>query len=127
MDRLVVQQATAVKDGTPTALEAANLGLRGEDREEAELLDPRAMEGATQEKVARGRIRSPYADQDRQVRGIDGDYLRSTGTASKTGGRSPARSWPRAAGRVARCGGRAVFFPTGEVIGRPSASATSRW
>jgi hypothetical protein len=45
MDRLVVQQATAVKDGTPTALEAANLGLRGEDREEAEFLDARAIEG----------------------------------------------------------------------------------
>jgi len=119
MDRLVVQQATAVKDGTPTALEAANLGLRGEDREEAERLDARALEGATQEKVARGRIRSPYADQDRQVRGIDGDYLPLNGYSIESGrsfsGQELAEGRP-----VALLGAeaRAVFFPTGDVIGQ---------
>jgi putative ABC transport system permease protein len=119
MDRLVVQQATAVKDGTPTALEAANLGLRGEDREEAEVLDARAVEGATQEKVARGRIRSPYADQDRQVRGIDGDYLPLNGYSIESGrsfsGQELAEGRP-----VALLGAeaRAVFFPTGDVIGQ---------
>jgi ABC-type antimicrobial peptide transport system permease subunit len=119
MDRLVVQQATAVKEGTPTALEAANLGLRGEDREEAELLDARALEGATQEKVARGRIRSPYADQDRQVRGIDGDYLPLNGYSVESGrsfsGQELAEGRP-----VALLGAeaRAAFFPTGEVIGQ---------
>jgi putative ABC transport system permease protein len=119
MDRLVVQQATAVKDGTPTALEAANLGLRGEDREEAEVLDARAVEGATQEKLARGRIRSPYADQDRQVRGIDGDYLPLNGYSIESGrsfsGQELAEGRP-----VALLGAeaRAVFFPTGDVIGQ---------
>jgi len=119
MDRLVVQQATAVKDGTPTALEAANLGLRGEDREEAEFLDARAIEGATQEKVARGRVRSPYADQDRQVRGIDGDYLPLNGYSIESGRSFSAQE--RAEGRpVALLGAeaRATFFPTGEVIGQ---------
>ena len=119
MDRLVVQQATAVKDGTPTALEAANLGLRGEDREEAELLDARAIEGTTQEKVARGRVRSPYADQDRQVRGIDGDYLPLNGYSIESGRSFSAQE--RAEGRpVALLGAeaRATFFPTGEVIGQ---------
>src|SRR5687768_16467809 len=87
MSRLAVQQATAVRDGTPTALEAANLRLRSEDREEGELLGARAVEGATQEKSARGRIRSPYADQDRQVRGIGGDYLPLNGYGIE-GGRS---------------------------------------
>jgi putative ABC transport system permease protein len=119
MDRLVVQQATAVKDGTPTALEAANLGLRGQDREEGELLDAPAVEGATQEKVARGRIRSPYADQDRQVRGIDGDYLPLNGYSIDSG---RSFSGPELAeGRpVALLGAeaRAVFFPTGDVIGQ---------
>ena len=119
MDRLVVQQATAVKDGTPTALEAANLGLRGDDREEAEFLDARAIEGATQEKVARGRVRSPYADQDRQVRGIDGDYLPLNGYSIESGRSFSAQE--RAEGRpVALLGAeaRATFFPTGEVIGQ---------
>ena len=119
MDRLVVQQATAVKDGTPTALEAANLGLRGEDREEAERLDARALEGATQEKVARGRIRSPYADQDRQVRGIDGDYLPLNGYSIESGRSFSAQELTE--GRpVALLGAeaRATFFPTGEVIGQ---------
>jgi ABC-type antimicrobial peptide transport system permease subunit len=119
MDRLVVQQATAVKDGTPTALEAANLGLRGQDREEAELLDARALEGATQEKVARGRVRSPYSDQDRQVRGIDGDYLPLNGYGVENGRSFSAQEL--AEGRpVALLGAeaRATFFPTGEVIGQ---------
>jgi ABC-type antimicrobial peptide transport system permease subunit len=119
MDRLVVQQATAVKEGTPTALEAANLGLRGEDREEAELLDARALEGTTQEKVARGRVRSPYADQDRQVRGIDGDYLPLNGYSVESGRSFSAQELTE--GRpVALLGAeaRATFFPTGEVIGQ---------
>ncbi len=119
MDRLVVQQATAVRDGTPTALEAANLGLRSEDREEGEILDARAIEGATQEKNARGRIRSPYADQERQVRGIDGDYLPLNGYSIESGRTFSAQE--RAEGRpVALLGAeaRATFFPTGEVIGQ---------
>jgi ABC-type antimicrobial peptide transport system permease subunit len=119
MDRLVVQQATAVKDGTPTALEAANLGLRGEDREEGEVLDPRAIEGATQEKGARGRVRSPYADRDRDVRGIDGDYLPLNGYSVARGRSFSAQEL--AEGRpVALLGAEssATFFPTGEVIGQ---------
>jgi putative ABC transport system permease protein len=119
MDRLVVQQATAVRDGTPTALETANLGLRSEDREEGEFLDARAVEGATQEKNARGRIRSPYADQDRQVRGIDGDYLPLNGYAIESGRSFSAQELSE--GRpVALLGAeaRATFFPTGDVVGQ---------
>ena len=119
MDRLVVQQATAVKDGTPTALEAANLGLRSEDREEGQVLDARAIEGATQEKNARGRVHSPYADQDRQVRGIDGDYLPLNGYGIENGRSFSAQELSE--GRpVALLGAeaRATFFPTGEAIGQ---------
>jgi ABC-type antimicrobial peptide transport system permease subunit len=119
MDRLVVQQATAVKDGTPTALEAANLGLRGEDRVEGEMLDARTIDGATQEKSVRGRVRSAYADQDRQVRGIDGDYLPLNGYAVESGRAFSAQELEE--GRpVALLGAeaRATFFPTGDVIGQ---------
>ena len=119
MDRLVVQQATAVRDGTPTALEAANLGLRSEDREEGESLDTRVLDGAMQEQNVRGRVRSPYADQDRQVRGIDGDYLPLNGYAVESGRSFSAQELSE--GRpVALLGAeaRATFFPTGEVVGQ---------
>jgi ABC-type antimicrobial peptide transport system permease subunit len=119
MDRLIVQQATAVKDGTPTALQMANLGLRSEDREEGGTLDPKALEGATQEKGVRARVRSAYADQDRSVRGIDGDYLPLNGYSVENGRAFSAEEFSE--GRpVALLGAeaRAVFFPTGEPVGQ---------
>ena len=119
MDRLVVQQATAVKDGTPTALQMANLGLRNEDRVESGSLNPNAVEGATQEKGVRARVRSPYADQDRSVRGIDGDYLPLNGYGVENGRAFSAEEFSE--GRpVALLGAeaRAVFFPTGEPVGQ---------
>jgi putative ABC transport system permease protein len=119
MDRVVVQQATAVREGTPTALEAANLGLRSEDREDGALLDAKGIDGAMQEKNVRGRVRSPYADQDRQVRGIDGDYLPLNGYAIESG-RSFSAQELEGGSPVALLGAeaRAAFFPTGEVIGQ---------
>ncbi|MGA7993101.1 MAG: ABC transporter permease [Thermoanaerobaculia bacterium] len=119
MDRLVVQQATAVKDGTPTALQMANLGLRSEDREEGGALEPKGVEGATQEKGARARVRSGYADQDRSVRGIDGDYLPLNGYSLESGRAFSAEEFSE--GRpVALLGAeaRATFFPTGEAVGQ---------
>ena len=65
------------------------------------------------------RVRSPYADQDRQVRGIDGDYLPLNGYGIESGRSFSAQE--RAEGRpVALLGAeaRATFFPTGEVIGQ---------
>jgi putative ABC transport system permease protein len=118
MDRLVVQQASAVSDGTPTALQTANLGLRGEDREEGAGLNA-AVDGAMQEKMVRGRVRSPYADQDRQVRGIDGDYLALNGYTVEAG-RGFSATELSAGSAVALLGAeaRATFFPTGEAVGQ---------
>src|SRR6185503_1842001 len=39
LDKMNVQPAAAVKDGSPTALQTANLGLRSEDAREGEALD----------------------------------------------------------------------------------------
>jgi ABC-type antimicrobial peptide transport system permease subunit len=119
MDRLVVQQATAVKDGTPTALQMANLGLRDEDRVESGSLNPKAVEGATQEKRARARVRSAYADQDRSIHGIDGDFLPLNGYAVEDGRAFSSEEFSE--GRpVALLGAeaRSVFFPTGEAVGQ---------
>ena len=118
MDRLVVQQAAAVSDGTPTALQTANLGLRGEDREEGTLLNDK-VDGATQEKMVRGRVRTAYADQDREVRGIDGDYLQLNGYTLEHG-RAFSAEELSAGSAVALLGAeaRATFFPTGEAVGQ---------
>jgi putative ABC transport system permease protein len=118
MDRLVVQQASAVNDGTPTALQTANLGLRGEDREEGAVLN-KAVDGAMQEKMVRARVRSPYADQDRQVRGIDGDYLPLNGYTVEAG-RAFSAEEVSAGSAVALLGAeaRATFFPTGDAVGQ---------
>lgn len=119
MDRLVVQQAAAVSEGTPTALQTANLGLRGEDRLEGEVLDARAVDGATQEKVVRGRVRSPFADQDRQVRGIDGDYLALNGYDVESGRAFSAQELASGSPVVLLgAEARATFFPTGEAVGQ---------
>src|SRR5512140_1056725 len=43
MERLNVQPAAAIKDGTPSALQSANLGLRRLDADEGEEMDRKAV------------------------------------------------------------------------------------
>src|SRR5512134_3188973 len=45
LDKLNVNPAAVSKDGTPTALQAANLGLRSSDAWEGENLDGKAVHG----------------------------------------------------------------------------------
>ena len=119
MDRLMVQQATAVKDGTPTALQNANLGLRNEDALEGGGLDTKSLDGVSQQKRVRARVRSAYADQDRPVTGIDGDYLPLNGYGVEKGRAFSAEELSE--GRaVALLGAEAAatFFPTGDPVGQ---------
>jgi ABC-type antimicrobial peptide transport system permease subunit len=119
MDRLNVQPSQAIKDGQPTALQSANLGLRAEDANEGENLDTTTTSGVAQQRNARARVRSPYADQDRQIQGIGGDFLALNGYSIEKG---------RAFGADELEGGRpvvilgaeasATFFPTGEAVGQ---------
>src|SRR5512142_1669912 len=120
LDKLNVQPAAAVKDGTtPSALETANLGLRGIDADSGESLDRARVAGVSQQKMARARVRSAYADQERQISGIAGDYFAINGYSLEAGRTFSAHDLDSAApdailGKEAA----SVFFPTGDVVGQ---------
>ncbi len=119
MDRLNVQPSEAIRDGLPTALQTANLGLRAEDAEEGGALDAKAVSGVMQQKFARARVRSAYADQDRQLTGIGGDFLALNGyTVEK--GREFSAEEQEAGKPVVLLGAEAAatFFPTGDAVGQ---------
>jgi ABC-type antimicrobial peptide transport system permease subunit len=119
MDRLNVQPSEAIRDGQPTALQTANLGLRAEDAEEGGSLDAKAVSGVSQQKNARARVRSAYADQDRQLTGIGGDYMALNGYTVEKGREFSAEDLEN--GRpVALLGAEAAatFFPTGDAVGQ---------
>src|SRR5215468_2311227 len=50
LDKLNVQPSAIIKDGQPTALQTANLGLRRDDADEGEDLDQKAVSGVSQQK-----------------------------------------------------------------------------
>jgi putative ABC transport system permease protein len=119
MDRLNVQPSEAIRDGQPTALQTANLGLRAEDADEGGSLDAKAVSGVSQQKNARARVRSAYADQDRQLTGIGGDYMALNGYTVEKGREFSAEDLEN--GRpVALLGAEAAatFFPTGDAVGQ---------
>lgn len=120
MDKLNVQPAAAVKDGTaPSALQMANLGLRGEDASDGEDLGGKTVDGVSVQRFARGRVRSPYADQERQISGVGRDFFPLNGYEVVRGRDFSARDMEEAA-PVAILGFEAasVFFPTGDALGQ---------
>ncbi|MDQ2977856.1 MAG: ABC transporter permease [Acidobacteriota bacterium] len=119
LDKLNVQPSAIVKDGRPTALQTANLGLRRDDADEGKELDQKTVSGVSQQKFARVRVRSPYADQERQIHGIGGDFLPTDGYSIAQGRAFTAEDLASAA-PVAILGSEAVetFFPDGQAVGR---------
>src|SRR6185369_11722568 len=71
-------------------------------------------------KEARARVRSEAADQERAVSGIGADYVAMNGYEIEQGRDFSAHDFASGA-PVAILGSEAarVFFPTGEVVGRP--------
>ena len=120
MDKVTVQPAAAVKDGAaPSALQAANLGLRNQDTVDGEELGTRVVAGVSEQRNARVRIRSPYADQERRLTGIGGDYLDLEGYELEQGRLISNEDVARGAAVVVLGAEAAsVFFPTGEAIGQ---------
>ena len=119
LDKLNVQPSAVIKDGRPTALQTANLGLRRYDAEEGQDLDQKVVSGVSQQKFARARVRSAYADQERPVTGIGGDYLPTDGYAIARG--RPFTDDELANGApVAILGSEALeaFFPDGDALGK---------
>ncbi len=119
LDKLNVRQSAVVKEGAPTALQMANLGLRSADADEGEELDSSAVSGISLRRDARARVRSPYADQERDIRGIGGDFLALEGYEVDQGRAFSAHDIDMAA-PVAVLGTEAVavFFPNGDALGR---------
>jgi ABC-type antimicrobial peptide transport system permease subunit len=119
LDKLNVRQSAVVKEGAPTALQMANLGLRTADADEGEGLDTSAVEGVSLRKDARARVRSPYADQERDIRGIGRDFLALDGYEIDQGRDFTMHDIDTAA-PVAILGtdAVAVFFPNGDALGR---------
>src|SRR4029077_608160 len=76
IDKLNVLPTDTVYQGTPSALKNANLGLRLEDAMEGGATpSPRAVNATSVLKNAHGRVRSEFADQERDVNGIGADYV----------------------------------------------------
>jgi ABC-type antimicrobial peptide transport system permease subunit len=118
LDKLNVRQSAVVKEGAPSALQMANLGLRSADTEDQEI-DASQVHGVSLRKDAEARVRSPYADQVRDIRGIGGDFLALDGYEIAEGRNFSQHDVDNAA-PVAILGTEAVsvFFPNGDALGR---------
>jgi ABC-type antimicrobial peptide transport system permease subunit len=119
LDKLNVRQSAVVNEGAPTALQTANLGLRALDAEEGEDINSSEVHGVSLRKDARARVRSPYADRERDIRGAGGDFLALDGY-EVVEGRGFSQHDIDVAAPVAILGTEAieVFFPDGHAVGR---------
>ena len=119
LDKLNVQPRAAIKDGRPTALQQANLGLRDADAVGGEALKSDAIQGVSRQKNARSRVVSAYADQDRQVSGIGGDFIPANGYGIAQGrGFSSTEMETGAAVVVLGTEAANTFFPKGDALGQ---------
>src|SRR5262245_65412724 len=75
LDKLNVRQSAVIKEGAPTALQMANLGLRSADAEEGEDLDNPAAAASPLRRDARPGVRCPTGDQSARDRGRGGGAL----------------------------------------------------
>jgi ABC-type antimicrobial peptide transport system permease subunit len=119
LDKLNVQPNPIVNDGRPTALQTANLGLRAQDATDGEDLDRQLVAGASQIKGATARVRSAYADQERRISGIGGEFLATEGYEIAEG-RAFSNEDFSYGSPVAILGTEAasVFFPHGDALGQ---------
>ncbi|WLT30058.1 ABC transporter permease [Geothrix sp. PMB-07] len=118
LDKLNVQPKAAIKDGRPTALQQANLGLRDADAIGGEALKADAIQGVSRQRNARSRVVSAYADQDRQISGIGGDYIPANGYGIAQG-RGFSNTEMETGASVVVLGTEAAntFFPKGDALG----------
>lgn len=119
LDKLNVQPRAAIKDGRPTALQQANLGLRDADAVGGEALQSDAIQGVSRQKNTRSRVVSAYADQDRQVSGIGGDFIPANGYGIAQG-RGFSNMEMEIGAPVVVLGTEAAntFFPKGDALGQ---------
>lgn len=121
IDKLNVLPTDTVYDGAPSALQTANLGLRLEDATDGEALPSaaKAVNAVSIQKQARARVRSEFADQERDINGVGADYVALNGYEIEQGRGFSAHDMASGA-PVAILGSQSaeVFFPTGEIVGK---------
>ncbi len=121
VDKLNVLPTDTVYQGVPSALHNANLGLRLEDATRGGQLSTaaKAVNATSVLKSARARVRSEFADQERDINGIGADYLAMNGYEVEQGRCFSSHELATGA-PVALLGAEAasVFFPTGEILGK---------
>ena len=109
IDKLNVQPSAVIKDGSPTALQMANLGLRNADAEEGRGAE-KAINAVSVQKCTGARVRSLWAEQERDLRDVGGDFFATEGYQVGRG-----RNFTRD-----DLGSEVVdtFFPSGNAIGQ---------
>lgn len=120
IDKLNVLPTDTVADGTPSANATANLGLRLDDAlEGGQLPSAKAANATAVMRSARARVRSEFADQERDVNGIGADYIAMNGYSIEQGRLFSNQDFESGA-PVAILGSQAasVFFPTGDIVGK---------
>ena len=79
-DKLNVLPTDTAWQGTPSALQSANRGLRLDDATGGrELASASAVNAVSVLRDVRARVRSEWADQEREVSGIGADYVAMNG------------------------------------------------
>lgn len=118
LDKLNLSPDPAPTEGSPSALQTANRGLAGRDRQEGEALKADEIHGAYVQRSTRARVRSVQGDQERPVTGIAGEFLALEGYELKEG-RGLSAEDEAAAAPVALLGSEAAatFFPDGQAVG----------
>jgi putative ABC transport system permease protein len=121
VDKLNVLPTDTVYQGVPSALHNANLGLRLEDATRGGQVSTaaKAVNATSVLKSARARVRSEFADQERDINGIGADYVAMNGYEVEQGRGFSSHELATGA-PVAILGAEAasVFFPTGEILGK---------
>jgi ABC-type antimicrobial peptide transport system permease subunit len=121
IDKLNVLPTDVVYDGRPNALQSANRGLRLEDAVAGQgVPTAKAVNAASVQRDARARVRSDFADRERAITGIGADFIPLNGYEIEQG-RGFSNHDLDTGAPVAILGSQAasVFFPTGEIVGRP--------
>ncbi|MFL6195634.1 MAG: ABC transporter permease [Thermoanaerobaculia bacterium] len=120
-DKLNVLPTDTLYQGTPSALQNANRGLTLDDALDGGAMpSAKAVNAVSVLRQARARVRSEFADQEREVNGIGADYAALNGYEIEQG-RSFSAHDLEAGSPVAILGSEAasVFFPTGDIVGKP--------
>ena len=121
IDKLNVLPVQNPTEGAPSALQTANLGLRLEDATDGQDLESaaKAVNATSVMKQARARVRSEFADQERDISGIGADYVALNGYEVEHGRGFSTHDLATGA-PVAILGSQAasIFFPTGDIVGK---------